>query len=381
MAIKPPPDPQKENPESVAADIGVQGIEALPRRVDRYSKAKTDALDIAQYMANATEHQAMAQKVKGCGDYLLFRHFFTVDTVRLHAASFCKKHLLCPLCAIRRGAKALQSYLARFDVIKADNPPLRPWLVTLTVKDGDDLGERFKHLQKSQRALWMRKHRGRGSVLDGVAGAVWSYEVKRGTGSGKWHPHLHMVAMAENPPDQSALSAEWHNITGDSFIVDVRPISQQDPVSGFCEVFKYAVKFSEQEPADTVHAWETLRGKRLLDSSGCFRGVVVPDDLTDDSSDLAGLPFMDLLYRFSKAGGYTLAHRAHGEAQEARHKPRDRAKPPQATSYTHADFLAAYRTRQTLNMGTGRRGMGLSPMDDGGRGTRPASSGPPSPQR
>ena len=42
------------------------------------------------------------------------------------------------------------------------------------------------------------------------------------------------------------LSREWHEITGDSFIVDVRPISQDDPVSGFIEVFKYAVKFSDQ---------------------------------------------------------------------------------------------------------------------------------------
>ena len=99
----------------------------------------------------------------------------------------------------------------------------------------------------------MRKHRGRGSPLDGVAGAVWSYEVKRGAGSGKWHPHLHMVVLAEYLPSEDyqegtlgALSAAWHNITGDSFMVNVKPISQEEPASGFIEVFKYAVKFSEQ---------------------------------------------------------------------------------------------------------------------------------------
>ena len=316
-----PPDPKKENPDSVAAEIGVEGIEALPKRVERYGKAKKGALDTAEYMAASTKHQAMAAKVQGCGDYLLFRHFFTVDKVKLHAAHFCKKHLLCPLCAIRRGAKALAAYLARWEAIQLQKPALRPFLVTLTVKDGPDLAERFKHLNKSQHELWKRKHRGRGSVLDQVEGAVWSYEVKRGQGSGVWHPHLHMIALAECEPSAERLSREWHEITGDSFIVDVRPISQDDPVSGFIEVFKYAVKFSDQEPADTVHAWETLRGKRLLASSGCFRGVEVPDELTDDCADVEGLPFMDMLYRFTRAAGYSLEQVTRGQ-DEARKAPK-----------------------------------------------------------
>jgi plasmid rolling circle replication initiator protein Rep len=76
-------------------------------------------------------------------------------------------------------------------------------------------------------------------VLDGVVGAVWSYEVKRGQNSGEWHPHLHMIALAEQQPSQERLSREWHQITGDSFVVDVRPIVG-DPAEGFLEVFKYA---------------------------------------------------------------------------------------------------------------------------------------------
>lgn len=299
--------PEKENPDSVAAEIGVQGIEALPKRVDRYSKAKKGALDIAEYMATLSKHQATAKRVHGCGDYLLFRHFFTIDAVKLHAASFCMKHLLCPLCAIRRGAKALGAYLDRFETIKRTSARLKPFLVTLTVKDGPDLRERFKHLHDSQRELWKRKQRRRGSVLDGVEGAVWSYEVKRGNGSGLWHPHLHMIALAEVAPDAERLSREWHQVTRDSFIVDVRPISQDDPASGFVEVFKYAVKFSDQEPADTVHAWQTLAGKRLLGSAGCFRGVEIPEDLTDDPGDYLGLPYVDLLYRYL-SGRYSRSH-------------------------------------------------------------------------
>ena len=63
------------------------------------------------------------------------------------------------------------------------------------------------------------------------------------------------------------------------------------------------MKFSDQDEADTVHAWEVLRGKRLLASAGAFRGVVVPDEL-DEALEL---PYVTLFYRYLHGGaGYTL---------------------------------------------------------------------------
>jgi len=312
MTRSPPGELEKENPDSLAGEIGVEGIEALPRRVSRYGKAKKGAIDVLEYIDGMPElcrryprlHMA-TKALRSCGYYLIFRHYFTVDQVRLHGASLCRRHLLCPLCAIRRGSKALGAYLERWKVIQAEKPLLRPFMVTLTVKDGPDLMERFKHLQKAQRELWKRRHRKRGSVLDLVEGAVWSYEFKRGSGSGQWHPHLHMIALAENKPNAFQLSSEWKAITGDSQIVDVVAIDQDRPASGFLEVFKYAVKFSEQAPADTVHCFLTLGGKRLLGSAGCFHGVVVPDSLLDDPEGLGELPFFTLFYHYL-VGGYSL---------------------------------------------------------------------------
>jgi len=300
--------PESENPDERQLDGVLGGIEAHPGRVNRYGKARSRALDIAEYIDGSDQAQSLAKQLKrlqSCGDYLAFRHYWTVDEVKLHGARLCCQHLLCPLCAIRRGSKALKAYLDRWEVIRAEKTALRPFLVTLTVKDGPDLAERFEHLKSAQRELWKRKQRRRGSALDGVAGAVWSYEVKRGNGSGLWHPHLHMIALAEFQPDQVELAREWQAITGDSFIVDVRPISSDDPASGFIEVFKYAVKFGDQPHADTLHAFQTLRGKRLLASSGCFRGVVEPEGLLDDCEALEGLPFVTLFYRYL-GRGYSL---------------------------------------------------------------------------
>ena len=296
-------DDQKERSPELLQQVEASGIESLPSRVNRYGLAKTRALDVAKYIGDQGERK-LAHRVGVCGNYLLFRHYFTVDQVRLHAAQLCCKHLLCSLCAIRRGSKAMQAYLPRYDAVKAANARLRPFLVTLTVKDGDDLRERFRHLQSAQRELWMRVHRGRGrTAFDCIEAAVWSYEVKRGKGSGQWHPHLHMVAMSVEQPDQQALRDEWQEVTGDSWSCDVRPIDEVDPASGFLEVFKYALKFSDMSPADTFHAFKTLKGKRLVGSAGLFRGIEIADSLVDTPLD--DLPYVDMFYRFMN-GGYSL---------------------------------------------------------------------------
>lgn len=303
MRIPPDEFPKERSPD-LLEQVEASGIEALPRRVERYAEAKKRALDVAEYIGGQAGAGGLSRRVAGCGEYLLFRHYYTIDEVRLHAAQFCKKHLLCPLCAIRRGAKALGAYLPRYEALRAVRADLRPFLVTLTVKNGANLDERFRHLMRGQHELWKRRHRRRHpTAFDGVEAAVWSYEVKRGVGSGLWHPHLHMVAMAAESPDQAALSAEWHAITGDSFVVDVRPIDESDAAGGFLEVFKYALKFSDMDPADTFFAFRVLSGRRLVGSAGAWRGVQVPDVLTDEPLD--DLPYAPMFYRFI-GGRYAL---------------------------------------------------------------------------
>jgi hypothetical protein len=223
-----------------------------------------------------------------------------VGKVRLHNATFCKQHLVCPLCAIRRGAKALGAYLTRWQVIQEERPDLSPYLLTLTVKNGDDLQERQTHLSKSLRKLLDRRRNFNSGVprspwteLCKAEGAVYTLELtNKGNG---WHPHCHMIILATSQPSQTDLSAEWHKITGDSMVVDCRPILG-DPVEGFMEVFKYAVKFSDLTLADNWHAAQILKGKRLLNSFGSFRGVDIPDSLLDEPLD--GLPYLDRFYRY-----------------------------------------------------------------------------------
>ncbi|MBM7457305.1 hypothetical protein HNR62_003217 [Oceanisphaera litoralis] len=247
-----------------------------------------------------------------------FHHYYTVGKVRLAKIRTCQKHLLCPLCAIRRGAKSVGAYLKRFEVVLAEKPNLRPYLLTLTVKNGHDLEERFAHLVNSFRRYQKRRRdsmdKGRGfNELCKVEGACFSYEISHDPKHG-FHPHVHMVVMVDpanpidfNPkrPKASKLSKEWHSITGDSFIVDCRPISQDDPAAGFVEVFKYALKMSDMKIWAQVQAHFALKGKRMTGAFGCFWGVKVPE--SDEDELLDDLPYIELFYRYT-AAGYSLAH-------------------------------------------------------------------------
>lgn len=304
----------KENPltEAILADDSEQGagIAALPKRLDRYAGAHQRALAMSDYARDMGE-KSTASKLAWCGDYLLFRHFYTVDDVRLHAANFCRKHLLCPLCAIRRASKYMQAYMQRLELVLEDHPGLKAYLVTVTVKDGEDLQERFQHLRGAMRRMTQarRDHlkapmKNRHVEFAKALGGVHSIEAKRGENSGLWHPHAHAVWLCHEAPDAAKLAQEWHGWTGDSYIVDVRPFHDQHNIaSGFAEVFKYALKFSELPLQDNWDAFLELSNRRLVDSFGLLRGVEVPDDLTDEP--LEGLPYIDYLFRWF-SGGYSL---------------------------------------------------------------------------
>lgn len=303
-----------------SVSTGVDEIVNLGDRIARYGQAHARALLMLEHLRQNPDHNSTkaAAGLATCGNYLHFREYYTVGKVRLHRAQFCKQHLICPLCAIRRGSKALGVYLERWEVIRAERPELKPYLITLTVKNGDDLEERQNHLTDSLRRLLTRRRYFNAGIrgapyteLCKVQGAVYTLELtNKGNG---WHPHCHMIALCASEPSQEALSAEWKGITGDSFIVDCRPITG-DPAEGFMEVFKYAVKFSDLTLVDNWHAAQVLKGKRLLNSFGLFRGVVIPESLLDEPLD--DLPYWDRFYRYIN-GHYQLT----GESPQAEPTP------------------------------------------------------------
>lgn len=305
------PTPQDDSLKNLANEFEESFKHAdFFRRLDRYSAAVEQSKRFSDFLHHVGEDK-LAYKLKDCGNLAVFRDYFTIGEIRLSHFCTCKKHLICNLCAIRRGAKALRVYLARVSFLLEQTPALRPHLVTLTVKNGPDLKERFNHLSKSVRSYHSRRRmaRTRGQILK-ASSAVWSYEfTNKGQG---WHPHIHAVWLCEVAPDPVLLSQEWKEITGDSFIVDVSPMDMNDPVSAFLEVFKYAVKFSDLYDHDRLEAYFSLRTKRLLDSFGNLRGLDVEPNDSDEILD--ELPYIERLYRFVRGQGF-VEWKPQGETQ------------------------------------------------------------------
>ena len=179
-------------------------------------------------------------------------------------------------------------------------------LLTLTVKNGYDLQERSSHLITSLRTLIKRrqdyKKKGRGfNEFCKIDGAMYSYENTYNEQTGEWHPHVHMLVLLNDWIDQEQLSETWHEITGDSFVVDVRRVKKSKEfgyAKAAAEVCKYALKFGDLTVEKTWEAFKILKGKRLSGAFGSLYGVKIPENLADEMPDDQDLPYLEMLYKF-----------------------------------------------------------------------------------
>lgn len=325
--------------DEVLAD-SQEGKQGHEKKLSRYAKAKQHQTSVAEYIL---QHEPTLHKertaLEECSNTLIFRHWYTVDTYRLIGGCTCKKHLLCAMCALRRSAKTVKEVEKKIRTVLSEHPSLVPVLVTMTVKNAEDLRERYDHitgakkkLLHSRRNALSGKRRKTKSVTRFIHGSFGSYEFKKGAGGHGWHPHSHEIALldptkikfvkvikkgkeVECPLEfELALQQEWLKLTGDSWVVDVRRVdqgagleSENGLIKAICEASKYALKLNDIEHDDQVHAYKVLSGRRLTFTYGSLWGIKIPDDLNDTiEQELELLPYVDLVYKFY-SGNYELS--------------------------------------------------------------------------
>ena len=72
-------------------------------------KGRSDAL--YSYVINYREYLVKeARKLKDCGCLLIFRDYHRISLYLLQKGFFCKQHLLCPRCGIRRSSAVTRAY-------------------------------------------------------------------------------------------------------------------------------------------------------------------------------------------------------------------------------------------------------------------------------
>lgn len=283
--------PASRDSDTTAVDTGASSKMQTSDILNKITKAKRSQGALVNY--TIAQDQLVGNKVKYCGTWLHMREWVETGETRLMNANFCKKFLLCQGCAVRRAAKMHEAYLAKVEHVSDTVPGLIPAMVTLTVKNGKDLEERYEHLKSAwtkmiTAARKARSDSGRHSPVEWnkVCGSIRSCEVTISK-TREWHPHLHAFVLISDYIDQAKLVEEWENWTGDSKVVDVRKC-HGGIKAGLVEVLKYSTKFSSLSPAETYHVHEVLSGKRLIDPQGDLRGVKTGPLESDDISGLTG---------------------------------------------------------------------------------------------
>lgn len=142
--------------------------------------------------------------------------------------------------------------------------------VTLTLKQRmDKVADVLDRITKCFRRLRSRKWWNR--LVKGGCGFI---EIKWSTRTEDWNVHLHLIVHGKFMP-QAELSREWYAITGDSHIVDVRFVKDNERVGRY--VTKYVSKpfndtfANRDELLDSVV--KATQGRRLCLTFGDWRGM------------------------------------------------------------------------------------------------------------
>lgn len=215
--------------------------------------------------------RARLDRFDACGSHpLVFRH--KTDPDRFQVRSQCCRDRWCVPCS-RERARQLAATLA--DHVRERQCRF----ITLTLKSADEpllelidkLLNCFRKLRRNR--LWLATQHGGAAFL----------EVKWNPGSNRWHPHLHIVTEGRYLA-KAAIRKAWYQITGDSFIVDIRLVKSRQELCSY--VTKYVaspVSHSVTNSHDLLtEAIRALHGRRTVTTFGNWRGVCLVAKPTTD---------------------------------------------------------------------------------------------------
>jgi len=204
------------------------------------------------------------------------RAYFSVNlddrSVRV-ASNNCRLRW-CPICSRSLSVQREQSV----EKWITDQPFVR--FLTFTVKHiDDDLSAQITRLYYCFRQLRKTKF-----FKGHCTGGIWFFQIKRSQITHEWHPHLHCLVTGSRIPHAECCQ-KWFQITGDSFVVDIRGIQDKNEVSKY--VARYSSRpaclcqYTELDRNEIVNA---LWGKRLCGTWGTGRSCSLSRMVSEDHS-------------------------------------------------------------------------------------------------
>lgn len=243
----------------------VDYTDPLPLSVDfRHSGWKHNRQLIAASLHRTHQSWSRQKSFCYCGSYaIVLRSLDDPNKYRL-AGSTCHDRFCVP-CATER------SYMISTNVLDvAKDKQIR--FLTLTIKTTNEpLSHSLDKIYRSfatlrRRLFWQQR----------VTGGVAFLENKWSDKGQRWHPHFHCL-IEGSWIDRKLIQKAWREITGDSYIIDIRmPKSER-------QVIQYITKYASKPLNNTFlnhanlldEAVLALRGRKLALTFGSWRGVLL----------------------------------------------------------------------------------------------------------
>ena len=194
------------------------------------------------------------------------------DTLELRIASRKCNQRWCPMCQKTKRwiiTDSVKVWAAKQKHLK---------FLTFTLKStADSVEDQTTRLYKS-----FIKLRRTAFFKNKVSGGVWFFQMTVNKSSGLWHPHIHVLVDADYIPKRM-LKAAWLKITLDSYVVDIRKVSNPEKAAEY--VARYATI-----PADLLSCTVAqgsalvigLKGRRMCGCFGSARGMALRPRAQDE---------------------------------------------------------------------------------------------------
>jgi hypothetical protein len=219
---------------------------------------------IRTHLANSGWNAFKLDRWDQCGSACVAEWSPSLQRHRLRANYCHSRH--CRPCSRAKGTRLALNLRARL----AERPRGRYRFVTLTlVNSHKDLGGEIARLYAAFKQLRTRQ------IWKSQRGGCFILEVKWTQERG-WHPHLHIITEGDWIP-QNELSQEWYKVTGDSYIVDVRPLSTTyDPADYVAKYVTKGVNAEVWQSDDAAQEWiSASKGVRAAATFGDWRGFAL----------------------------------------------------------------------------------------------------------
>jgi len=278
-------DPDRES-ESDRPDYSYRGYLLRPR-IDSYTRA----LEI--YAAvDGSFGGKFSSRLQSCRKFAWFVQSSVTNRLRV-MSSRCKLRW-CPIC------RDVSRMIVTSSVDEWLKIQKYPKMITLTLKHSDDpLATQISKIYDC-----FRKLRRRAYFQRLITGGVWFFQLKFNSDTEQWHPHIHCLVAGKFLP-HAQLKQLWFKITGDSHVVDIRPVKDLEGCSN--EVARYATSPADitavtlKRSLDIFHA---TKGRRICGSWGSARKLVLrpmplPD--TGEWTKVADFFFINVKREFDPA--------------------------------------------------------------------------------